>query len=66
MPDASALRGSLPLPVTATVLHRFNEADAAGIVRPGWVLATGPGALVTAPAAATVRFQGPLLDLVRW
>jgi murein hydrolase activator len=62
-PDATDLQGSLPLPVAATILHRAGEADAAGTVRPGLVLATLPGALVTAPAAATVRFQGPLLDL---
>jgi len=31
-------------------------------VRPGILIATRPGALVNAPVAATVRFQGPLLD----
>jgi murein hydrolase activator len=62
VPDATAMMGQLPLPVPATILHRPGEPDAAGIARPGLVLATGPGALVTAPAAATIRFQGPLLD----
>lgn len=53
-------RGSLPLPVRATVLHGFNQPDAAGIIRQGLVLATAPEALVTAPWSATVRYAGPL------
>ena len=53
---------NLALPVSGTVLRRFNERDAAGIVRPGWIVATQPGALVTSPADATVRYAGPLLD----
>lgn len=57
-----ALRGSLPLPVTGQVLHRYRAADRAGITRPGLVLATTAGALVTAPMVATVRYAGPLLD----
>lgn len=55
-------RGDLPLPVEAAPLRGFAEADAAGAVRPGLVLATRPQALVTAPAAATVRYAGPLRD----
>jgi septal ring factor EnvC (AmiA/AmiB activator) len=62
VPDAGSLKGTLPLPVPASILRRAGQADAAGVVRPGLVLATAPGALVTAPAAATVRFQGDLLD----
>ncbi|SMY08113.1 murein hydrolase activator EnvC family protein [Flavimaricola marinus] len=61
-PDATALKGGLGLPVQGTVLRRFNQADAAGIVRPGLVIAARPRSLVTSPAAATVRFRGPLLD----
>jgi septal ring factor EnvC (AmiA/AmiB activator) len=61
-PDAAAMKGRLPLPVQGTVLRGFGQADAAGIVRPGLVIAARPRALVTAPAAATVRFRGPLLD----
>jgi murein hydrolase activator len=61
-PDATALRGTLLLPVQGQILRRTGEPDAAGIVRPGWVIATRPGALVTAPAAATIRYKGPLLD----
>lgn len=55
-------RGALPLPVTGTVLRRFDEQDAAGIRRPGWVIATEPRALVTTPWPATIRYRGPLLD----
>ncbi|MBI1418813.1 MAG: peptidoglycan DD-metalloendopeptidase family protein [Limimaricola sp.] len=61
-PDATPAKGALPLPVAGQVLRGFNAADAAGIVRPGWVIATAPRALVTTPVAATVRFRGPLLD----
>jgi septal ring factor EnvC (AmiA/AmiB activator) len=60
--DATAQRGQIALPVQGTVLRRAGEADAAGVVRPGIVVATRPRALVTAPVAATVRFRGPLLD----
>jgi septal ring factor EnvC (AmiA/AmiB activator) len=55
-------RGALPLPVRATLLRRAGEADAAGTRRPGILLATEPGALVTAPWAGTLRYRGPLTD----
>ncbi|TCP59920.1 septal ring factor EnvC (AmiA/AmiB activator) [Rhodovulum bhavnagarense] len=61
-PDFAARRGRLPLPVQGTVLRAFQEADAAGVERPGLVLATRPLALVTTPAPATIRYRGPLLD----
>ncbi len=61
-PDFRSLQGALPLPVQGTLLRSFDEPDAAGVQRPGLVLATRPLALVTAPAAATVRYAGPLLD----
>lgn len=61
-PDATALQGTLPLPVQGQILRRAGEADAAGLIRPGWIIAARPGALVTAPAAATIRYRGPLLD----
>lgn len=54
--------GALPLPVQSLVLRGMNEADAAGIRRPGLLLATRPRAIVTSPTAATIRYQGPLLD----
>ncbi|MDF0601090.1 peptidase M23 [Psychromarinibacter sp. C21-152] len=62
LPDFDPDRGNLPLPVAGTVLHRAGEADAAGIARPGIVVATRPRALVTTPWPATIRYRGPLLD----
>lgn len=62
LPDFAAQRGALPLPVLGTALRGFGESDAAGVARPGIVLATRPGALVTAPWAASVRYAGSLLD----
>jgi len=59
-PDAKTT--TLPLPVAGQVLRTFGEADAAGIVRNGWLIATTPGALVTSPLDATIRYAGPLLD----
>ncbi len=55
-----AARGTLALPVRATLLHGFGASDAAGVTRDGLVLATAPEALVTAPWSATVRYAGPL------
>ena len=55
-------RGQLPLPALGHVLRRFGEPDAAGIERPGLVLATRPEALVTAPWSGTIRYLGPFLD----
>lgn len=48
------------MPVHGTILREFDEADAAGISRPGWVIATGSQALVQAPFAATVLYSGPV------
>ncbi len=61
-PDFAGLRGDLALPVAGDLQSAFNTRDAAGIARPGWVLATAPDALVTAPATSTIRYRGPLLD----
>jgi septal ring factor EnvC (AmiA/AmiB activator) len=57
-----AARGRLPMPARGPVLRGFMAPDAAGVVRPGLVLATAPGAPVMAPWAATIRYAGPLLD----
>ncbi|PTX00819.1 murein hydrolase activator EnvC family protein [Pararhodobacter aggregans] len=62
LPIFDTARGRLPMPVIGTQLRAFGEADAAGITRPGLVVATEPGALVTAPWYGTVRYRGPLLD----
>lgn len=60
--DATAQKGNLPLPVQGRVLRKYDAPDAAGIRRPGVILAARPRALVTTPAAATILFRGPLLD----
>ncbi len=60
--DFSKAKGRLPLPVSGTLLRGYDEADAAGIRRPGLLLATRPLAIVTTPWPATIRYRGPLLD----
>lgn len=62
MEDFEGAQGSLPLPATGTILRGYDQPDAAGVRRPGIVIATPPAALVTTPWPATVRFRGPLLD----
>lgn len=59
---AEDLLGRLSPPVQGRILRRYQQADAAGIARPGVIIAAQPSALVTAPATATVRYAGPLLD----
>lgn len=58
----SEMRGALPMPVQGVVLRRAGEADAAGVRRPGLLIAARPHALVMAPWPATIRYLGPLLD----
>jgi murein hydrolase activator len=60
--DFTAAKGKMPLPVLGRLLRKAGEADAAGIKRPGILIATQPAALVTSPWAATIRYRGPLLD----
>lgn len=60
--EATTQKGALPLPVQGQLLRQFNAPDAAGIRRPGIILAARPRALVTTPAAATILFRGPLLN----
>ena len=55
--------GELPLPVLGKILNGTNQADFFDSTRPGIFLATQPGALVTSPTVATLRYVGPLLDL---
>ena len=56
------MRGTLQLPLEGRVLRSFNEVDAAGLKQPGLVIAARPLALVSAPAAATIRYVGTFLD----
>ncbi|KUF10705.1 peptidase M23 [Pseudoponticoccus marisrubri] len=62
LPPIGDRKGLLPLPVRGVLIRGAGEADAAGVTRPGIVLATRPQALVTTPTAATIRYNGPLLD----
>ncbi|WP_134678527.1 murein hydrolase activator EnvC family protein [Paracoccus ravus] len=62
MADFEGAQGNLPLPAIGKVLRGYDQADEAGVTRPGMVIATGPAALVTTPWAATIRYRGPLLD----
>jgi septal ring factor EnvC (AmiA/AmiB activator) len=62
LPGAAPLSLPLASPVAGPVLRRPGEADAAGITRPGAILAPEPGAVLTAPASGTVLHAGPLLD----
>ena len=62
LPGFTEALGRLPLPVQGALLRRPGEPDAAGVSRPGLVLAPEPGALAVAPWAGTVRYRGPLLD----
>jgi septal ring factor EnvC (AmiA/AmiB activator) len=57
-----ARKGELPLPTGGVLLRGFNETDAAGIKRPGMVIAARPLSLVTSPMPATIRFAGAFLD----
>ncbi|GAB5447014.1 murein hydrolase activator EnvC family protein [Gymnodinialimonas sp.] len=60
--DFASARGTLPPPALGTLVRGFNETDAAGITRPGALLAVPMNALLTAPWPASVRYAGPLLD----
>ncbi|WP_282095142.1 murein hydrolase activator EnvC family protein [Epibacterium ulvae] len=61
--DINDRRGALALPLQGLVIRGYGEPDAAGIARPGLLVAARPRALVSAPTAATIRYLGPLLDL---
>ena len=58
----ASIQGRLEMPVLGRVIRRFDEADAAGVRRPGFVVAARPLAIVTTPWPATIRYLGPLLD----
>jgi septal ring factor EnvC (AmiA/AmiB activator) len=55
-----------PLPLVWPVVGRtrsaFGDPDGAGVRRPGLLIEAAPLAIVTAPAAGTVRYAGPFLD----
>lgn len=60
--DFASAMGRIAMPVVGQILRRFGEADAAGIERPGLVIATRPQALITAPWSGTIRYRGAFLD----
>lgn len=60
--DFVAAKGTIQYPVFGSLLRSFNKADAAGLRRPGIILAAPPVSLITTPVPATIRFRGPLLD----
>lgn len=62
LPAFDTAQGRLPMPALGALVRRFNEADAAGIARPGILMAVPPRALLTSPWPASVRYAGPLLD----
>ncbi len=61
--DINDRRGDLDLPLQGLLLRGYGERDAAGIARPGLLVAARPRAMVSTPTAATIRYRGPLLDL---
>ncbi|MCK0126449.1 hypothetical protein MWU76_18810 [Gelidibacter sp. F2691] len=62
LPSFQSVRGRLAMPVLGRVIRGFGERDAAGIQRPGLIVATRPLSIVTTPWPATIRYLGPLLD----
>ena len=61
-PISKDYAGSLSLPVEGIIVRKFNDVDAAGILRPGIVIRTKNREIVTSPISATIRYAGPLLD----
>jgi len=61
-PISKDYAGNLSLPVEGIVVRKFNDADAAGIIRPGIVIRTKDHELVSSPVSATIRYAGPLLN----
>lgn len=56
LPDPA--KGAWVAPVRGKILRGFDEADAAGVRRPGLIFATPAEALVVSPAPGTVMFAG--------
>jgi septal ring factor EnvC (AmiA/AmiB activator) len=54
----SDLKQKLELPVAGDILRHFGDDDGTGHTATGMTLATGPGALVTAPADGLVVYAG--------
>ncbi|MGV0879795.1 murein hydrolase activator EnvC [Martelella sp. FLE1502] len=54
----SDLKGRLILPVSGEILRRYGDPDGTGHTATGMTIAARPGALVSAPADATVVYAG--------
>ena len=63
LPDFEAAKGTLPLPVNGTLLRHYNEADAAGVRRPGLLLATRPLSIVTTPVGRDHSVSRPIVGI---
>lgn len=61
-PLPTIAKGDLPLPVQGQLIRKFGAQDAAGVTRPGVIIAARDNALVTTPVPVTVLFTGLLLD----
>lgn len=57
------IRRGYPLPVAGRILAGFGDSRPGAAPRPGLTIAALPGAVVTAPFDASVRYAGPLLDM---
>lgn len=62
LPNLDSAKGTWPMPAPGRLLRSYDEADAAGVKRPGWLWATRPLSLITTPWPATVRYKGNFLD----
>lgn len=54
----SELTGKLELPAAGEILRRFGDPDGTGHSTKGWIVASAPGAVVTAPSDGLVVFAG--------
>jgi hypothetical protein len=57
-PDIAAAKGTLPMPVLGTILRRPDEADAAGVRRPGLLVATRARAIGYVPQTVIFALLG--------
>ncbi len=55
----STAKGRLPLPVAGAILKAFGSSDGVGGTEHGILVATLPGAVVSAPSDGSVLYSGP-------
>ena len=61
----SEVKGRLPLPVAGKILKTFGSSDGLGGAEHGVLVATLPGAVVSAPADGAVLYSGPYRSYAR-